>query len=70
VYGSAVITRLRKNVRLFSVPYGHSSAVKRLGYHWLDAGKPQCWKKIDGDILSDEEMSVLKQIPNIRIKVN
>lgn len=71
INGSAVISRLRKNVNLYNVPYDKKDIVKSLGYRWTDTGKKKYWqRKIDGDSLPADERSVLEGIVGIRIVIS
>lgn len=69
IEGSAVVTRLRKNVRLSGVTYDQREIVKSLGFRWNKEKK--LWeKKIAEDVYSIEEANFLReQIPEIKINV-
>ena len=70
VEGSAVISRLRKNARVYNVPYEEREKMKQLGYRWNNNGKEKYWeKKIDGDELDEKEFAVLNGISGAKIKI-
>lgn len=65
---NAVVARLRKNVRLYGVPFDSKEIVKGLSFRWVPDDR--CWeKKIDGDALSPSEHDALKSIPGVVIKI-
>lgn len=66
--GTAVITRLHKNVFIYNVKYPMHKVLIELNYVWNV--KNQCWnKKILSDSLSQDELDVLNNIQNIKIVV-
>ena len=70
VEGNAVVVRLRKNARLYNVPFESNQTVKGLGFHWVNNGKQKYWeKKLYGESLTEEESEVLNAIPGIKIKI-
>lgn len=70
VHGGAVVVRLRKNVRLYNVPFESNVIVKKHGFKWVINGKQKYWeKKIDGEALPDDTLIELKSIPGIKIKI-
>lgn len=71
VEGGAVVTRLRKSAKLFHVPRECNGIVKKLGYRWVDAGKKKYWqKKLDGDVLPEDERKELEKIQGIYIVID
>ena len=70
IKSSAVVVRLRKNVRLYNVPFENNQIVKELGYHWVNAGKTKYWeKKIDEEVLPPSEIAILENISGIKIVI-
>ncbi len=70
VNSAQVISRLRKTVYLYNVPYENKDVVKSLGYRWNNTGKSKFWQKqIDGDDIPEQERTTLKNIPGVRIVV-
>lgn len=69
ISGGAVAVRLRKNVKLYNVPFEKNAVVKSLGYSWDK--KEKVWaKKIPGNDISDDERNQLREnIPMIGILV-
>lgn len=71
IKGGAVVTRLKKSIKLFNVPKKDNYIVKKLGYRWFDGGKRKYWqKKVDGNSIPDEERSQLEAIEGIFIVVD
>lgn len=68
VKSSAVITRLRKTAFVYGIPFEEKEKVKVLGFRWEKEKK--CWiKKIERDILPEEEYSIIKNIKGSRIEI-
>lgn len=59
VESGAVITRLRKLVRIYNFPYENRQVLKDLGYRWISAGK--CWEKqIVGEEIPEEDRKAVR----------
>lgn len=68
VNSSQVISRLRKTASLYNVPYESKEVVKSLGYRWNNTGKRKFWsKQVNSDDISEQERTILNNIPGIRI---
>lgn len=70
INNAQVISRLRKTVCLYNVPYESKEMVKSLGYRWKNTGESKFWQKqIDSNNLSEQEEETLKKIAGIKIVV-
>lgn len=68
ISGGAVISRLKKNIRLRGVPYSHKEIPKNFGYNWNKEQK--FWeKRLDTDTIPSEEQAAIRQIPGIEIEI-
>ena len=67
IEGAGVVSRARKIVRLYGVPYEQREIPKALGYKWVK--KEAAWEKQIDDTLSMEERDELNKIPKIRIRI-
>lgn len=71
--GNEVIMKLSKEVRIYNVPYEARETMKQLGYRfdYGDRKESRNWhKKIIGDVLSDQEKSIILSTGrNIRIQI-